>query len=90
MAQIRRKTDYFAGRYRTTTITTTHGDERERVDVFFDRARIDNKAINGARSNFTRRNESEKRSLIFIAGIMDFITLFEERKREPMEPERGK
>lgn len=70
VAQIRRKTDYLQG-----AISRASPSAR---GVFFDGTRIDNKAINVAQSNFTRRNESEKRSLIFIVAIMDFITCFEE------------
>lgn len=74
VAQIRRKTDYLRG-----------GASPSRKVFSLTRRESITRPLT-ARSNFTRRekqrNESEKRSLIFIVAIMDFfITRFEKRKR---------
>lgn len=73
VAQIRRKTDYLR-----SALSRLNGPPSQKVFSLMGRESITRPLT--PQSNFTRRNESEKRSLIFIAGIMDFITRFEKRK----------
>lgn len=80
VAQIRRKTDYLWG-----ALSRLMAHPRKRC--FLWRRESITRPLT-ARSNFTRRNESEKRSLIFIAAIMDFITRFEERKKRSGDKEK--
>jgi len=80
VAQIRRKTDYLRG-----ALSRLMAHPRKRC--FLWRRESITRPLT-ARSNFTRRNESEKRSLIFIAAIMDFITRFEERKKRSRGKEK--
>lgn len=80
VAQIRRKTDYLRG-----ALSRLMAHPRKRC--FLWRRESITRPLT-TRSNFTRRNESEKRSLIFIAAIMDFITRFEEKRKRLREKEK--